>query len=88
MLVEQEALPAASALDLSVSKSINLKGGQSLLLSIAINNMLGGSWVVQGYETNRVKVVSNGDISSVQKRASTLRYSYPSVLNLSINCYF
>ena len=88
LLMEQAAMPTAILVDLSVSKNFSFAEGRSLAVSLVINNMLGSSWVTQGYETNRVRILSNGNISSIQKRANTLLYSYPRVLNLSATYYF
>lgn len=87
-LMMQEELPSASSVDLSLSKSIGLSGGQSLDIRIAISNLLGGCWVVRGYETNRLRLLSNGSFLSIRRGADALRYSYPRVLSLSASCWF
>ena len=88
MLAGMTALPSATSLDFSLSRTIDLAGGESLVIRVGVNNLLGGSWVVQGYESNRKRMTSDGDFLSTRRGADALRYSYPRVLNLSINCRF
>lgn len=88
VLMAQRALPSATSLDFSLSRTIDLAGGESLVIRVGVNNLLGGSWVVQGYESNRMRMTSDGDFLSIRRGADALRYSYPRMLSLSINCRF
>ena len=87
-LMEQRNLPSATVIDLTISKRIKLKSGVSLSAMLALRNLLGGSWVANGYESNRVRCVKNIYYSHIFKSAEMASYSYPRMLNLSLNLWF
>lgn len=87
-LVAQRNLPSATVADLTISKRIKLKSGASLSAMLAIRNILGGSWIANGYESNRVRCVKNDYYTRIFKSAEMVSYSYPRMLNLSLNLWF
>ena len=87
-LLEQRDLDSATLIELSISKRIQLKNGMSLSTVLKVSNLLGGSWVANGYESNRIRCVTNGYYSRVFKSAEMVSYSYPRMFNLSLNLWF
>ncbi len=87
-LVAQRNLPSATVVDLSLSRRLKLKSGTSLTAMLAIRNLLGGSWVANGYESNRIRCVGNDYHSCLSKFDDMVTYSYPRMLYLSLNLWF
>lgn len=87
-LIAQRNLPSVTVADLSVSRRMRLKSGASLSAMLSIRNLLGGSWVASGYESNRVRCVANEYHSRIFKAAEMVSYSYPRMVNLSLNLWF
>ena len=87
-LMEQRNLPAATVADLSISKRLKLKSGSSLSAMLSLKNLLGGSWVAYGYESNRIRCVGKDYYTNIFKSAEMVSYSYPRMLNLSLNLWF
>ena len=87
-LMAQHNLPSATVVDLSLSRRLKLQSGTSLSVMLAVRNLLGGSWVASSYESNRIRCVGNDYYSRVFKSAEMLSYSYPRMLNLSLNLWF
>ena len=87
-LMAQRNLPAATVADLSISKRLKLKSGSSLSAMLSIKNLLGGSWVAYGYESNRIRCVGKDYYTTIFKSAEMVSYSYPRMLNLSLNLWF
>lgn len=87
-LAYQRDLPSATVVDVSLSKRLKLKSGTSLSATVTIKNLLGGSWVASGYESNRVRCVANDYYSRLFKSAEMVSYSYPRMLNLTLNLWF
>lgn len=87
-LIAQRNLPSATVADLSVSRRMRLKSGVSLSAMLSVRNLLGGSWVASGYESNRVRCVANEYHSRIFKAAEMVSYSYPRMVNLSLNLWF
>lgn len=87
-LMSQCNLPSATAIDLSLARDIELRGGHSLTLRITAYNLLDIRWAVRGYESNRLRVSSNGGFSSIKRAADAISYSYPRTLRISANLWF
>lgn len=87
-LMAQRNLPSATVVDLSLSRRLKLKSGTSLSATLAVRNLLGGSWVANGYESNRVRSVANDYYSRISKFDDMVTYAYPRMLNLSLNLWF
>ncbi len=87
-LMAQRSLPSATVIDLSLSRRLKLRSGTSLNVMIGVRNLLGGSWVASGYESNRVRYVGNDYYSRTFKSAEMVSYSYPRMLYLSLNLWF
>lgn len=87
-LMEQRDLPSATVVDLSLSRRWKFTSGTSLSAMLAIRNLLGGSWIANGYESNRVRCVANDYYSRIFKSAEMVSFSYPRMLNLSLNLWF
>lgn len=87
-LVSERDLPSASVVDLSLSRRVKLKSGTSLSAMLSVRNLLGDSWIVGGYESNRIRCVENGYHTRIFKSADMVNYSYPRMLYLSLNMWF
>lgn len=87
-LVAQRNLPSATVVDLSLSRRLKLQSGTSLSATLAVRNLLGGSWVANGYESNRVRSVANDYYSRISRFDDMVTYSYPRMLYLSLNLWF
>lgn len=87
-LMAQHNLPSATVVDLSLSRRLKLQSGTSLNVMLAVRNLLGGSWVASGYESNRIRCVDRDYYSRVFKSAEMQSYSYPRMLYLSLNLWF
>ena len=87
-LMAQRDLASASVVDLSVSRRLEFGDDHTLSVMLAVRNLMGGSWVVRGYESNRVRYVGNDYYSRVFKSAEMVSYSYPRMLYLSLNLWF
>lgn len=87
-LMAQRDLPSATVVDLSLSRRVKLQGGSSLSAVLSVRNLLGGSWVTQSYESNRVRCVANYYYSRIFKFDDTMNFSYPRMLTLSAYLWF
>ena len=87
-LMAQRDLSSATVVDLSLSRRWRLKNDTSLSAMLSVKNMLGGSWITSGYESNRVRCVANDYYSRIFKSAEMVSYSYPRMLTLSLNLWF
>lgn len=87
-LMAQRNLSSATSMDLSVSKRVKLNEESSLSATLAIRNLLGGSWIESGYESNRVRCVASDYYSRIFKSAEMVNYSYPRMLYLSLSVWF
>ncbi|MBO7264018.1 MAG: hypothetical protein J6U93_05830 [Alistipes sp.] len=87
-LMAQRDLPSATVVDLSLSKRVKVDDGSTLSVMLSVRNLLGGSWVVSGYESNRIRSVTNDYYSCVNNFADMVNYSYPRMLYLSLSLWF
>ena len=87
-LKAQRDLASASVVDLSVSRRVKFDDGSSLSVRLSVRNLLGGSWIVNGYESNRIRCVGDDYYSRVFKSADRVSYSYPRMLQLSLYLWF
>ena len=87
-LMAQRNLPSAASADISLAKRIRFEEGSSLSVMLAVRNVLGGSWVTGGYESNRLRCVANDYYSRVSRSAEMVNYAYPRMLYLSLNVWF
>ena len=87
-LMAQRNLPSATIVDLSLSRRMKLSSGTTLSAMLAVRNLLGSSWVANGYESNRIRCVANGYYSRIFNSAEMVSYSYPRMLYLSLNLWF
>jgi hypothetical protein len=87
-LMAQRNLPSATVADLSISRRVKLKSGTSLSAMLSVRNLLGGSWIANGYESNRIRCLENDYYTRIFKSAEMVNYSYPRMLNLSLNLWF
>lgn len=87
-LMAQRNLDSATVVDLTLSRRLKLKSGATLNAMLAVRNLLGGSWVANGYESNRIRCVRNDYYSRIFNSAEMVSYSYPRMLYLSLNLWF
>lgn len=87
-LMAQRDLASASVVDLSVSRRVKFDDDSSLSIRLSVRNLLGGSWIVNGYESNRIRCVGDDYYSRVFKSADRVSYSYPRMLQLSLYLWF
>ena len=87
-LMAQRNLPSATVADLSITRRVKLKSGTSLSAMLSVRNLLGGSWIANGYESNRIRCLENDYYTRIFKSAEMVNYSYPRMLNLSLNLWF
>lgn len=87
-LMAQRNLPSATVADLTLSRRVKLDDGRRLSIMLSVSNLLGESWVVNGYESNRIRRVANDYYSHTFKSSDMVNYSYPRKLYLSISLWF
>lgn len=75
-LIEQERLGDAVSVDVSLSKSMQL-GENKLIVEVAIRNLLGSDYVVNGYEQHRVRRQDFGKRSYIRPFDNLKLYGYP-----------
>lgn len=87
-LISQCDLPSATLVNLSLSKRVEVDDDHTLSVMLSVNNLLGGSWVANGYESNRIRRVANDYYSHIFKSADMVNYAYPRRLYLSVSLWF
>lgn len=75
-LIEQERLGDAVSVDVSLSKSLQL-GENKLIVEVAVRNLLGSDYVVNGYEQHRVRRQDFGKRSYIRPFDNLKLYGYP-----------
>lgn len=84
---EQERLPDATTLDLSLFKSIYWERS-SLLLSLHVNNLLGREQISYGYESLRSQRVGVDTGSLRMPQATRYLYTQPRTISLNVSWRF
>lgn len=75
-LIEQERLGDALCADISLSKNLQL-GENVLIVEVAIRNLLGSDYVVNGYEPHRIRRQDFGRQSYIRPFDNLKLYGYP-----------
>lgn len=88
VLMHQEHLPAATSLDLSISKRMKLNDVLTLNFQFSVRNILNSSGVYGGYEQDRVRRVKAGYMTHLSPFANKLTYAYPRTFYLSLSLWF
>lgn len=88
ILKSQQRLPDAFSLNLSLSKRIKLKNRTSLYVQLSANNLLGSSFIRDGYEQNRIRRTIIQNRTHVAPFANRLTYDYPRTFYLAVALWF
>lgn len=86
--IRQERLPAASVLNIGVSKGFDL-WGMRVFVNLSVNNLLGRRDIVYGgYEQTRLAEAGSGGASGYSPFPSRYSYYYPRTVLLSVTLGF
>lgn len=88
VLTAETRLQDALSLDASVAKRVRLCEGVSLNVELSVRNVLGNSFVEDGYEQNRVRRTTITGRTYLSPFADRLRYAYPRTFYLTASLWF
>ena len=86
-LIEQERLQDAVSADISLSKNLKL-GENMLIVEVAVRNLLGTDYVVNGYEQHRVRRQDFGKRSYIRPFDNLKLYGYPRNYAVNVTLLF
>lgn len=86
-LIEQERLSDAVSVDMSLSKKLQL-GENMLIVEVAVRNLLGTDYVVNGYEQHRVRRQDFGNRSYIRPFDNLKLYGYPRNYAVNVTLLF
>ncbi len=87
-LRDQESLPDATSLGVSLARSFRFKGGYWLSLRLSVDNVIGSANIYSGYEQHRVREVVIGHKNHVRPFDNKLTYGYGRTFRLNISFGF
>lgn len=87
-LQQQQRLPDAATLDMSISKRIKFSKDLSLSIQLSARNILGSNVVYSAYEENRISRHKVGNRTDISPFANRLTYAYPRLFSLSASLWF
>ena len=86
-LLGQERLPDALSADISLSKNL-YHGENRLIVEVAVRNLLGTDYVINGYEQHRVRRQDFGKRSYVCPFDNLKLYGYPRNYAVNVTLLF
>ena len=88
LLKQQQRLPDAATLDITLSKRFKFSNNTSLSIQLSARNILGSSVVYSAYEENRISRHKVGNRTDIAPFANRLTYAYPRLFSLSASLWF
>ncbi|MBO7199317.1 MAG: hypothetical protein J6V26_04735 [Alistipes sp.] len=88
ILKQQDRLPDATTLDLTLAKYIKFKNDLALNIQFSARNILGSSVVYSSYEENRISLHKAGYRTNISPFANRVLYAYPHLFSLSASLMF